>query len=462
MIFEKQLSLVVFNPGRRQAQLRLALDVLGLDFHTVRGEKWLASRYLDDLVAPEPTIIVFEEGASPPDQMATMLAGQANAAFLVADPSGELAGLAERYDIPLYTHKLDEFGLVLWVTQLLGRWHQTHKRDWGTDILQSVAGANIVAGSAAMNEALKLVNKIAIVDAGVYISGETGTGKELIARAIHYMSERCDDPFIAVNCGAFTDELLLSELFGHEKGAFTGADRTHIGLIERANGGTLFLDEIDTLSPKAQVVLLRYLQEQEYRPVGGDNLRTTNIRVIAASNADVAELVMRNEFRQDLWFRLDILRVDLPPLRVRKGDIFLLSQFFLKQIAEKYQKPIKVLHSDTVNWMERYAWPGNVRELENFLHRAYLLAESDLLNIPPKGELSELEYEPVLHTFQAEKLRRIQEFERDYLERVLRESGGNISRAARTADKERRTFTRLMEKYKIRRGQFLRGKTPSK
>ncbi len=453
-MIDKKIILVEFDSGPRQEAVRLALIAHNIHFHVVSGAQWVSQPWADDLVSPEPTVVVFEAGAPVPEFLTASLQLHKSSALVVADARSGAVRVAESLQIQVFSESLQAPDFIASVVEMIGRWHQVHKRDWGTDVLHAVAGANVVASSPAMNETLQLVEKVSQVDAGVFINGETGTGKELIARAIHYMSERCDDPFIPVNCGAFTDDLLLSELFGHEKGAFTGAEKSHTGLIERANGGTLFLDEIDTLSAKAQVVLLRYLQEQEYRPVGGDDLRSTDVRVIAASNADIDALVARNEFRQDLWFRIEILRVDLPPLRDRHCDIFLLSQFFLRQIADKYRREIKVLHADTVDWMERYAWPGNVRELENFLHRVFLMTDEDVLKVPAKGALTETPQPPV-RSFQDAKNQCIRDFERDYLERVLRETGGNITLAARRAEKERRAFTRLMEKYDIRREQFL-------
>ena len=326
-----------------------------------------------------------------------------------------------------------------------------------------VVGQNLIGASLAFQETLDLTLKIATLDVGVYISGETGTGKELIARSIHYLSKRKEHPFVAINCGAFNDELVLSELFGHVKGAYTGAERSRAGLIEQAERGTLFLDEIDSLSTKAQISLLRYLQENEFRSVGSTAVKSADVRVIAASNTPLRDLVSSGQFREDLFYRLDILRLDVPPLRNRGADRQLLCQYFLNRMSRKHGIPPRVLDSSLIAAIDEYFWPGNIRQLENSLSRVFLLtndffvkhgngirlhedSSADLLD-PPAGS--------TLTSFQTEKAKVIRRFERRYLCDVLSRTNGNVSRAAKFAHKERTSFIRLMRKHGIDRQRFV-------
>lgn len=325
---------------------------------------------------------------------------------------------------------------------------------------------SIIGNSMAFNGTMKLAMKIAKIDCDVLIQGETGTGKELIARLIHYESERRDHPFVPINCGAFSDELLLSELFGHTKGAYTGAVSNRVGLIEQAENGTLFLDEIDSLSSKAQVALLRYLQDREIRPQGGNTLKKTNIRVVAASNKSLQDLVERNEFRDDLLFRLDVLHIDLPPLRERDGDIHLLSQFFMRKAAKEYNLQAKVFSPNMIRAMSAYKWPGNIRQLQNIVTRLCLLSEQFVIRLSPASTLAGVDWSAYLvketHLsaplgMQQEKRQVVEAFESSYLKRVLALSAGNVSRAAKIARKERRSFMRLMQKYQLDRRDFEAG-----
>lgn len=226
---------------------------------------------------------------------------------------------------------------------------------------------------------LNATRRIASWDAPVLIQGETGSGKELAARAIHYLGTRRDYPFIAVNCGAIPDNLTENEFFGHERGAYTDAREAQPGLVAQADNGTLFLDEVESLSPKAQVALLRFLQDQEFKPLGGTQIEKVDVRLIAASNANLQRLVDENQFREDLMFRLNILDLVVPPLRERYGDVSMLAEHFLRKCCAKYKKPSKRIHPETSAWMEAYHWPGNVRELENLVHRGFLMSGDETI-----------------------------------------------------------------------------------
>lgn len=327
--------------------------------------------------------------------------------------------------------------------------HDGHPAHWERTLPE---GFELVGQSPAFHALLRLLGKMAACDAPVLIEGETGTGKELAARAIHYQSARKDRPFIPVNCGGIPDALIESELFGHRKGAFTDAKENQPGLVTLAEGGTLFLDEIDALSPKGQVTLLRFLQDQEFRPLGARQLEQGNVRILAASNVSLALVAERGAFRADLLYRLRILYLELAPLRDRSGDVERLAAWFLDACDKRFSMGEKVLHPDSLAWMNRYHWPGNIRELENLLYREYLLSEGRTMRIEPPKDLRPLA--PGLPdslvgelSYNRAKARALESFERGYLADLLDRAGGNISLAARFAGKERRSLGRLLKKH---------------
>lgn len=313
----------------------------------------------------------------------------------------------------------------------------------------------IVGASAAHQRMVAQLERIAATEAPALIEGETGSGKELAARVIHYGGMRSARPFVPVNCGALPETLIESELFGHERGAFTDARQARAGLVAEANGGTLFLDEVDALSGKAQVTLLRFLQDQRYRPLGTARELSTDVRVVAASNRPLAALVAQGAFRADLMYRLKILHLVLPPLRERVGDIDLLASHFIRRFSAKYGLPAKTLSAQELQWLRTQAWPGNIRELENWVHREFLMGGG----IPVRHEPSP-RAEPAmadewddsgLVRFQLAKAEAVRLFEQDYLQRALRQAEGNVTRAAQMVGKERRAFGKLLKKYGIER-----------
>jgi DNA-binding NtrC family response regulator len=301
-------------------------------------------------------------------------------------------------------------------------------------------------------------------DVQVLIEGETGTGKELAAREIHYASARRDHPFVPVNCGAIPDSLIENELFGHDRGAFTDAKGAQPGLIDHARGGTLVLDEVDTLSDKGQVTLLRFLQDNEYRPVGGGAARVSDARIIAATNASLERQVAAGRFRRDLHYRLNALYLRLPPLRERGDDVALLAGHFVDAVAARLRGPAKRWGEDALQALLAYAWPGNVRELDNIVLRAYMCSEGPIIGLT---ELAAAEpalvgaaamprrraNEPDLG-FSAAKLYAIRKFEHDYLTRLMQQACGNISAAARLSGTERRQLGKLLLKHGIETKQF--------
>jgi transcriptional regulator with PAS, ATPase and Fis domain len=243
---------------------------------------------------------------------------------------------------------------------------------------------NLIGQSPCFKKAIRNIRLISQFDVGVHIYGETGTGKELAARAIHYLSSRRNHPFIPISFGGLSDELILNELFGHARGAYTGADSKQPGVIQVADKGTLFIDEIDCPAPKAQIGLLRFLQEKEFKSLGSPDIRKADTRIISASNRDLVDCIETGTFRRDLYYRLDILRLDLPPLRHRGGDVFLLADHFQKKFTHEYGLPDQHLSPDIERQLLTYNWPGNVRELENFILKSCLLP-GPLASVGPTG-----------------------------------------------------------------------------
>ena len=297
-----------------------------------------------------------------------------------------------------------------------------------------------------------------IADSGstVLITGETGCGKELFSRFIHYAGPRANQPFVPINCGTLPDDLFESEVFGHTKGAFTGALKKNSGLLEEAEGGTIFLDEVDSLSMGAQVKLLRFLENGEYRPLGSTKMKTAQVRVVAATNGDLRALVKEGRFREDLYFRLNILTLMVPPLRSRPQDIHVLAQYFLRKHASDGQEYPKKLSPQSVMKCMEYYWPGNVRELEAVMIRAVTFCKAPVIQVKDIS-LSHMEKpeEEWAGSFQMNKLQVIENFERKYLSSLLNTCQGNISQAARLANKECKSFRRLLKKHNITRESVL-------
>jgi DNA-binding NtrC family response regulator len=308
----------------------------------------------------------------------------------------------------------------------------------------------VIGRSAAFRIAQGLIAKMARFDAPVLIEGETGTGKELAARALHYGGTRGDGPFVPVNCGALPDSLIENELFGHRRGAFTDARLDQPGLVELARRGTLFLDEVDALTPKAQVTLLRFLQDQQFRPLGARREEQADVRIVAASNRSLERQVAAGEFRLDLLYRLKLLHLVLPPLRERTGDAALLAEHFIQRGARRFGKRILPLDAATLGWFDSYHWPGNVRELENIVQREFLLAEGEQVAIPPPAALAAPPgLRASLLNYRQAKSDAIAQFEHRFLARLIGEARGNVTAAARMSGTERRHLGRLLKKYGV-------------
>ncbi|SRR6266545_3880955 len=307
---------------------------------------------------------------------------------------------------------------------------------------------NIIGESPTFLDKVRCVPRFARCDATVLIFGESGTGKEIFARAIHYLSPRADRPFLPVNCGALPENLVESEIFGHKRGAFTGAATDQSGLIREAEGGTLFLDEIDCLTPQVQVKLLRFLQDGEYRSVGSHQIFRANVRVVAATNADLSHIVRSGKFREDLFYRLNVLALNLPPLRERSSDVLLLAYDFLEKQAAVMETRPKILSLSALSRLLSHSWPGNVRELQNVLMRAIVLSDRDSIEISDL-DLPEEGFPAEDQSFRAMKSRVVWQFEHDFLATVLRAHQGNITRAAVAVKKNRRAFWELLRKHNL-------------
>ncbi len=314
---------------------------------------------------------------------------------------------------------------------------------------------HLIGRSNAFIEVMKQVGRVASTNLPVLLSGESGTGKEVVASALHRRSERCDKPFVAVNCGAIPGELIESELFGHVKGSFTGADRDRSGLWEEADGGTVFLDEITETTPAFQVKLLRALQEGEIRRVGSNKMQKVDVRVIAASNRDVESEVAAGRFRQDLFYRLNAVSVILPPLRDRREDVLPLAKSFAEQVYSL--NPTVAFAPEVLTLLENYSWPGNIRELENAVVRAAAMCDGTIRprdlperirNYQEEAEAME-STETAIRAEQPEILTSLAEVEGHYVARVLAHTGGNKQAASRILGVDRKTLDRMIKRHNI-------------
>jgi len=325
-----------------------------------------------------------------------------------------------------------------------------------TEVRAKLPGVDEVAGiagrSTAMVEVYKAIARVAPSRSTVLILGESGTGKEMVSRAIHEHSPRRERPFIAVDCAALTETLLESELFGHVRGAFTGALTDKPGLFVEADGGTLFLDEIGDISPAMQMKLLRVLQEQQVRPVGGNQWRRIDVRVLAATNRDLQSAVAKGQFREDLYYRINVFTIPLPPLRERREDIPLLVEHLIRRAARESGKLVTGMSQEALELLSRYDWPGNVRELAHVIERSVVLAHRETIGLDELPH--EVRYPATARpTDMLGDRPTLEELKRRYIHRVVEESGGNISRAAAILGVDRRSLYRMLQRY----GMAVRG-----
>ena len=319
----------------------------------------------------------------------------------------------------------------------------------GTQAPERIAGMRQLIGTSPRFLAeIHKIPRLAGCDANLVILGETGCGKELCARAVHHLSRRSNQPLIPINCGAIPVDLLENELFGHESGAYTGALTAQSGVVGEADGGTLFLDEVDCLPLAAQVKLLRFLQEKRYRPLGSPKYRNADVRVIAASNVDLLAATQQGKMRSDLYYRLNVLSMHLPPLRERREDIPELARHFVNKYVSEFRRSAMALSSGAMSLLLLHAWPGNVRELEHVIERAVALTSADMIE-ECDILLDQASGQTPAKSFQEAKARAVIEFEKSYIQGVLASTSGNISKASRRANKNRRAFWELIRKHHI-------------
>jgi DNA-binding NtrC family response regulator len=327
------------------------------------------------------------------------------------------------------------------------------------ELKECCAVHQIVGQSPALQMMLATITKVAPSSTNVLIMGESGTGKELVARALHTNSSRCDGPFIAVDCAALPSNLLESELFGHEKGAFTGADQAKRGLLELAHEGTLFLDEIGELSPELQAKLLRTLQERSFRRLGGERLVTVDIRILSSTNRDLPNEAQQGRFRQDLLYRLNVVTLIPPPLRERKGDVALLAEHFLREFSLATNRTVARLTPDAMQLLEEYHWPGNVREFRNVIERAVVLCDNDTVRardlpdyLRKQAQLGQEIQDAI--GYKAAREQWLESQGRSYLTLLLRRNHGNISAMAREAQISRKSVYEMLRRFEIDPRQF--------
>lgn len=350
------------------------------------------------------------------------------------------------FDYYLKPVKVDELKIILKRALYIQTLEKENQR-LSQELADKFKFENMVGNSEKIQEVFKLIRRVSPTDATVLITGESGTGKELVAKAIHYQSLRAKEPFMVINCGAIPENLLESELFGHEKGSFTDAHIQKIGKLEVANKGTVFLDEIGEMSLNLQVKILRFLQERVIERVGGNEPIELDVRIIAATNSDLAKRIKQNAFREDLYYRLSVINIALPALRERGDDILLLAKYFLnKYRSEVNNKEIKGFSKEAKEMIQRFNWPGNIRELENRVRRALILAENSFIT-PQELGFDDSKEEKNLSKLSLKEAR--QNIEVEYLKKALAESKGNISLAAKLLGLTRPTFYDLAKKYRI-------------
>ena len=430
--------------------LKMRLTAMGFAVSTcVSGEEAIATarREVFDLAITDLHL----PGLDGLAVMEELLLTHPNLPILILTAHGSIPNAVEAMQKGAYgylTKPFDDKELTVYIEKALGQQRMSREIQRLMLLVKELYGLeNVVARSPKMQLLLQQVAQVADTDATICLSGETGTGKEVIARVIHCNSRRARGPFIAVNCGAIPETLFESELFGHVKGAFTGAHGSKRGLFQSANSGTLFLDEISEIPLALQVKLLRAIQEREVQEVGSEHPTRVDVRIITATNKDLEQAVRTGAFREDLYYRIQVVPLKVPPLRERRDDIPLLAQHFLKQSAQRMKKDIRGLLPDTMQRLMLYPWPGNVRELENMIEKAVIMSTQDMITADLIPVLTQSDEGPLKPLTEAKEA-----FERGYLKEILQLTGGNISRAAQIAGRYRADFYKLLRKYGLHPG----------
>lgn len=423
-------------------EVLLAEDARGAGEQIRRGDPWLV---VSDVVLPD---------ASGLELLESLRAGSPGRAVILVTAYGAVDVAVEamkRGARDFLTKPLDYRRLRSLIDELEGERQQGQRtRELETRLSSGVGLGGLVGNGSAMREVFELARRVAGSDAFALITGESGTGKDLAAKAVHYNSERRDGPFVNITCSALPDALLESELFGHEKGAFTDARQQKKGLFEQADGGTVFLDEIGEMSPILQAKLLRFLEEKTFRRVGGNQDLRVDVRVIAATNRDLKEEVKTGGFREDLFYRLNVLTVELPPLRERVGDIPLLAEYFTQRFADEFRKPVRGVDKEGLKLLTGYSWPGNVREFRNAIERAVLLCERHVLS---RESFSSLNKGGALRDdieLPAEGVN-LEQLERSLVVQALERTKGNQTQAAKLLGLNRDQIRYRIEKFGLSR-----------
>ncbi len=448
------LLLLLLDSSGRASELAKALQGKTLPLVILRGEaearRWLEANQCQAILLAvssfQPHGAFLAELQEAASQAAVLVAASAPS---VDDAVAALqAGAVDYLEAPVSERRLDEALDKAGVSRLIPPSGQSPEKN-------QKGCAAIIGNSSAMRQVFSLINKVCDAETTVLVRGESGTGKELIAQALHYEGIRGGGPFVPVNCGAIPGELLESELFGHEKGAFTHAIRTRLGRFELAHGGTVFLDEISEMSPMLQVKLLRVLQEKEFERIGGTKTISSDFRVVAATNRDLEQEVQAGRFREDLYYRLNVIPIEAPPLRERRQDIPLLVEHFVARFNRLRKKKIKGVSDEVMARLARYAWPGNVRELENMLERMVILAGEDVLSVadlperllePGAVPVERLEELPEQGFFLNEVL---SDFEKRLIVQALEQTDWVKNRAAKLLNVNRTTLIEKMKRFKL-------------
>ncbi|MFI5301326.1 MAG: sigma-54-dependent transcriptional regulator [Polyangiales bacterium] len=404
-------------------------DVVLTDLHLgdATGMKVLAAAKRE---TPETVVVVMTALATVPAAVAAIRAGAYDFLVKPFEPLETLVGVVAR---AAETKRL-----------------RARNRFLESKLAQAAPPHGIVGDSLSLRRLLSSIDAVAPVDTTILVLGESGTGKELVARAIHDRSRRADRPFLAVNCGALSESVLESELFGHVRGAFTGATASRRGLFEEASGGTLFLDEVGEMPPATQVRLLRVLESREVKPVGTNETRKVDVRVIAATNRNLLTATRAGSFREDLYYRLNVVSLDVPPLRDRADDIPVLVHHFVARFAERFSKNVRRLEPDAIEALCAFGWPGNIRELQNVIERGVLFAKGETISrdeLPPAISGARREVKVPETACSMPMSAAIEGFEREYVSSALKRSKGNITEAARVAGVDRSNFRRILKRH---------------
>jgi two-component system NtrC family response regulator len=451
-VSEKRKLLLIEDDSGLQSQMRWALAQYDV---AVAGDRQSALELVRGDAGPFP-VVVLDLGL-PPDEngaseglgaLTEILAFAPSTKVIIASGNEDRANAVKAIGIGAYDFyaKPVDVDVLALIIDRAWQLYQLEEENRALTKGQGAPLAGIMAASPEMLKVCRQIEKIAGTDVGVLLFGESGTGKEALARAVHDLSRRANKPFVAINCASIPENLLESELFGHEKGAFTGAIKQTLGKVEMANDGTLFLDEIGDLPLSLQAKLLRFLQEKKIERIGGRQTISVNVRVVSATNRDLQKMIKDGGYREDLYYRLNELSIDIPPLRMRQGDILLLANYFLGRFNRLYNRAVRGFDPAAVAAMSQHAWPGNVRELENRLKRAVVMAEGKL--IAP----ADLDFAgPAASPDESLNLKDVRErAERNAIQQALLQAQGNVSKTAKILGITRPTLYHLIKTLDIK------------